>query len=364
MGENDMNFLINLEKIAQDIKNVVFLEIQALMGETKVGTSKSSQASDRNQLPKLIDPAFAKFFIQAPQRLQNFFKSHIRVPGKVEEKKDVTHQVIKKEQKSSNEWEAELQKQLQLWRANPYWSDQPPEIEVTTPKGSLCNLHVEFDAGLPPDAVYNIVIDPDSKRVFRNIKEVISRKVLVDEGSRQVVQVEQAAIWKFLWLSGTISVNVLVEQNRDDHSMRFKQINPGFMKKFEGCWRVDPVFVDEKICYPFKPKTLSEYRSCTGGKGRIGSRVSLEQLLQPAILPPPPLSWYIRGITSKTSETLMNYLLEEVARIKGISPSAYLSPDEKFDQQTNNEMKIDEVRDIKKRWALRRRNALRHRTKQ
>ena len=145
--------------------------------------------------------------------------------------------------------------------------------------------------------------------------------------------------------------------------MRFKQINTGFMKKFEGCWRVDPVFVDEKICYPFKPKTLSEYRSCTGGKGRIGSRVSLEQLLQPAILPPPPLSWYIRGITSKTSETLMNYLLEEVARIKGISPLTDLSPDEKFDQEMNNELKIDEVRDIKKRWALRRRNALRHRTK-
>ena len=74
MGENDMNFLINLDKIAQDIKNVIFVEIQALMGETKVGTSTSSQASDRNQLPKLIDPAFAKFFIQAPQKLQNFFK--------------------------------------------------------------------------------------------------------------------------------------------------------------------------------------------------------------------------------------------------------------------------------------------------
>lgn len=51
-------------------------------------------------------------------------------------------------------------------------------------------------------------------------QEVISRKVLVDDGSRQVVQVEQAAIWKFLWLSGTISVNVLVEQNREDHSVR------------------------------------------------------------------------------------------------------------------------------------------------
>lgn len=43
-------------------------------------------------------------------------------------------------------------------------------LQVTVPTGSLCNLHVKFDVGLPPDAVYNIVIDPDSKRVFRNIK--------------------------------------------------------------------------------------------------------------------------------------------------------------------------------------------------
>ena len=57
-------------------------------------------------------------------------------------------------------------------------------------------------------------------RLIWAYQEVISRKVLVDEGYRQVVQVEQAAIWKFLWLSGTISVNVLVEQNREDHSVR------------------------------------------------------------------------------------------------------------------------------------------------
>ncbi|CAO2828830.1 unnamed protein product [Amaranthus hypochondriacus] len=188
------------------------------MGETEIGTT--NQATDRNQLPKLINPAFAKFFFLAPQRLQNFFESHVRVPGEVKDRKDVTQQVSENEQKALNEWETELQKQLQLWRANPYWSHQPPEIEVAVPKGLLCNLHIKFNAGLPPDAVYNIIIDPDSKRIFRNIKEVISRKVLVDDGSRQVVQVEQAAIWKFLWLSGTISVNVLVEQNREDHSVR------------------------------------------------------------------------------------------------------------------------------------------------
>lgn len=124
---------------------------------------------------------------------------------------------------------------------------------------------------------------------------------------------------------------------------------------------MDPVFVDENMCYPFKPKTLSEYCSCTRGNGRIGSRVSLEQLLQPAIVPPPPFSWYLRGITSKTSETLMNYLLEEVARIKGISAETDLSRDEKSFREIASEMSIDEVRDIKKRWALRRRNALHHR---
>lgn len=38
------------------------------------------------------------------------------------------------------------------------------------PKGSLCNLSVNVNVGLPPDAVYNIVTDPDNKRVFKNIK--------------------------------------------------------------------------------------------------------------------------------------------------------------------------------------------------
>ncbi|KAK8657347.1 hypothetical protein V6N13_035591 [Hibiscus sabdariffa] len=41
--------------------------------------------------------------------------------------------------------------------------------------------------------------------------------------------------------------------------MKFKQVNTGFMKKFEGHWRVEPVFVDEETCFPFKPKTWAEY---------------------------------------------------------------------------------------------------------
>ncbi|CAH1420802.1 unnamed protein product [Lactuca virosa] len=52
------------------------------------------------------------------------------------------------------------------------------------PKDSLCQLNVEVNVGLPPDAIYTIVIDIDNKRVFKNIQEVLSIKVLFDEGSR------------------------------------------------------------------------------------------------------------------------------------------------------------------------------------
>lgn len=43
-------------------------------------------------------------------------------------------------------------------------------LQVTVPKGSLCNLDVAVNVGLPPDAVYNIVTDADNKRVFKNIQ--------------------------------------------------------------------------------------------------------------------------------------------------------------------------------------------------
>ncbi|KAK8659537.1 hypothetical protein V6N13_029737 [Hibiscus sabdariffa] len=56
----------------------------------------------------------------------------------------------------------------------------------------------------------------------------------------------------------TISVHVHVDQSREDHSMKFEQENSGFMKHFEGLWRMKLVFVDEEACYPFKPTTLHQ----------------------------------------------------------------------------------------------------------
>ncbi|XP_022776106.1 uncharacterized protein LOC111317873 isoform X1 [Durio zibethinus] len=321
--------------------------------------------SDRNGKPKVLDPAFSAFFVQLPQKLRNCLKSQLKRLPKDNDGIKSVNPFFGKERASSAGLGIDLEKQLQAWRENPSWVNQPPEIKVSAPKGSLCNLKAKVDVGLPPDTVYNIVTDPDNKRVFKNIKEVISRKVLVDEGQRQVVEVEQAALWRFLWWSGTISVHVLVDQNREDHSMKFKQLNTGFMKKFEGHWRVEPVFVDEKICFPFKPKTLAEYCSCTGGKGRIGSKASLDQLIQPAIVPPPPISWYLRGITAKTTEMLINDLLAEAARLTGGCDTENSNKELRLSEEISyhHHHQDEQIYDIKERWNLRRRNVKQHRKK-
>ncbi|KAK8959862.1 hypothetical protein KSP40_PGU016484 [Platanthera guangdongensis] len=291
-------------------------------------------------------------FMKINEKFHDYFQLGSKLLVKNQHKFD-TMKTIKLGEDSAKPWEVELERQLQAWRENSYWVDQPPEIEVTVPKGSLCNLNAKLKIGLPPDAVFNIITDPDNRRVFKNIKEVISRRVVVDDGTRQVVEVEQAAIWKFLWWSGTISVHVVVAQCRRDHEVNFKQGKSGFLERFEGSWKIEPLFVDEQLCSPHKPKSWAEYETCSGGKGRLGSIVSLQQLIQPAIVPPPPISWYLRGITTRTTEMLMRDLLGEALRLRTVSDAASR-------QRTgaNSDQKMDFLsncsNDIKERWQKRR----------
>ncbi|KAF2292755.1 hypothetical protein GH714_027870 [Hevea brasiliensis] len=206
------------------------------MGETDVErTSVGAPSSMRNGRHKAIDPSF---LVQLPNKLQNCLKSQLR--KLVKDKEQATS--VRKEEGSSATLRIDLERQLQSWRENPTWVDQPPDIKVSVPKGSLCNLNVKVNVGLPPAAVYDTVTDPDNRIVFKNIKG---------------------------------------------------------------------------LCHPLKPKTWADYYSCPGGKGRIGSKLSLEQLIQPALVPPPPISWYLIGITSRTTEMIVNDLLAEAARIRG-----------------------------------------------
>ncbi|KAF3342072.1 hypothetical protein FCM35_KLT00710 [Carex littledalei] len=308
-----------------------------------------------NPIPAILGLGF-DFISQIPARLQNSievnFKNFLRNDRSALTSKCLTASEVTT---SHIDYVASFDKQLQVWKSNPTWSGEPPKIKVSVPKDSLCNLNVEFKAGLPPDAIYNIIIDPENKRVFKNIKEVISRKVLIDEGSRQVVELEQAAIWRFLWWSGTISVHVIVDQDRKNHTVKFKQGRTGFMKRFEGCWKIEPLYVDNPVSLPQNvPKTLAEYEKITNGKGRVGSTVSLQQLVEPALVPPPPISWYLRGITTKTTEMLIQDLLAETARLRetkdeGLSGTL-------GDCSTNCGPGDCSGNDIKERWRWRRRN--------
>jgi hypothetical protein len=53
------------------------------------------------------------------------------------------------------------------------------------------------------------------------MQEVCYRKVLEDDGNRQLVEVEQLGRWRFLMFSGTFSSRVMVEQNRQDHQVTY-----------------------------------------------------------------------------------------------------------------------------------------------
>ncbi|VAI17458.1 unnamed protein product [Triticum turgidum subsp. durum] len=202
--------------------------------------------------------------------------------------------------------EVSLDRQLQAWRDNPSWTDQPPEIKVTVPQGSLCNLNLRFQAGLPPDAVYNIIIDPENKRVFKNIK------------------------------------------------VKFKQGRSGFMKKFEGCWKIEPLFVDKEACLPLDPHTLEEYDSCSAGRGRVGSAITLDQLIEPALLPPQPIAWYVRGITTRTTEMLVNDLIAETARLRGLASNGDANEHTEENRDVNGDVLTEDCNDVKERWRQRR----------
>ncbi|OIT23090.1 PREDICTED: uncharacterized protein LOC109216771 [Nicotiana attenuata] len=322
------------------------------------GQSTDILENTSNVHNKLAHPMIHSFFSGFQEKVQECVKSNFK-RLKMGHDTSISSIMRGNNRGASAVIDVDKEKQLQSWKENPRWVDQPPDIKVSVPKGSLCNLSVKVNVGLPPETVYDIVTDPENKRVFKNIKEVVSRKVLVDEGLRQVVELEQAAIWRFLWWSGTIAVHVLVDQNRENHTMNFKQVKTGFMKRFEGSWRVEPLLVDKDLCHPFRPNTLADYISYTKGKGRIGSTVSLEQLIQPAIVPPPPISWYLRGITTKTTEMIITDLLAEAARIRGSSNNdGYQGL--KVNEESSVESQVGDIRDIKERWALRRRMA-RHR---
>ncbi|MQM14933.1 hypothetical protein Taro_047868, partial [Colocasia esculenta] len=81
----------------------------------------------RNGHP-ILSPAF-NFVVQLPQRLQSCLKSQLKQSMKNEEGANITS-TLKVERESDSAWAVNLEKQLQAWKDNPAWQNQPPDIKV------------------------------------------------------------------------------------------------------------------------------------------------------------------------------------------------------------------------------------------
>lgn len=140
--------------------------------------------------------------------------------------------------------------------------------------------------------------------------------------------------------------------------VKFKLGKSGFMKRFEGTWKVEPLFIDEKLCPPSEPTSWAEYNTCIGGKGRVGSMVSLDQLIQPAFVPPPPISWYLRGVTERTTEMLIHDLSAEALRLR-VGAAMNSVPRQRLEADSDEKigLAVTGSTDIKERWQRRRLDA-------
>ncbi|XP_022545998.1 uncharacterized protein LOC111199828 isoform X3 [Brassica napus] len=149
------------------------------------------------------------------------------------------------------------------------------------------------------------------------VKKNISIKVLTEDGPRRVIKVEKAVVYDFFSLTSIpIPLHLIVEENEQDLTGKYKKEKVMLMKVFEGNYKLEPVYVDqERLCKKRLPKSQEEYKKCSGGQGKIATKLIINQYFEP--YPPfnlPPLSWYIRGNTIKTSKNLLN-ALQDTAKI-------------------------------------------------
>ena len=115
-------------------------------------------------------------------------------------------------------------------------------------------MHIELTLGLPPDGVFELFTNPhngpntepllvlflslndsnvvlivailESVLFLLIMKKSKSRKVLKDDGPRQIVKVKKAVAWNFRGRSIAIPISLIVDENRRDLTVRSFSITP------------------------------------------------------------------------------------------------------------------------------------------
>mmetsp|Transcript_2675 Transcript_2675/g.7945 ORF Transcript_2675/g.7945 Transcript_2675/m.7945 type:complete len:317 (-) Transcript_2675:355-1305(-) len=169
-------------------------------------------------------------------------------------------------------------------------------VQVLQEEGFLCHVTVNCRLDVPPRTAFEVISDPDNARVFRSIEECTYRKVLHENRGRKRVAVEHRSGWRFLWHKGHFDTKLLVEQDDDAMVMAFRLAERGFMRNFEGFWRMEPMPGDPQA-------TLAV----------------LHQNVLP-IVSAPGLNWVLSKICKAQVEAMLHDVRTEVDRIKTGAP--------------------------------------------
>ncbi|CAH8386908.1 unnamed protein product [Eruca vesicaria subsp. sativa] len=263
-----------------------------------------------------IFPGFGGWISQQPKKSEDVKSKPVR-ETKIHEERDI-----------------EMKEQIKLWReANKkrgQYQEPPPTIKVKTDYklDGLTDMQMEFTMGMPPQAAYDILANQDNISFSREIKgrallKAVSRTVTSekDKGELDVV-VEKELAWKFLFLSGTIPIRLTVQEDPNKLSVSYQKDKTAmnFLDTFEGRYTVEPVYFDaEHLCKRRKPKSLEEYRKCSGGKGLIASKVKVQQSYRTSFpLDLPLLSSYFRRFTIETTKKVAEDLQMRAGDIRGV----------------------------------------------
>lgn len=103
----------------------------------------------------------------------------------------------------------------------------------------------------------------------------------------------------------------------------------GMMRKFTGAWKIEPMTASEAAPDNLPTTAAAAEGSPAPGSDDpiVGSWVTFQQVVEPSITPPWPLSSYIRGITEKIVRDMLADLQRECQRLAELQkPSTSPSP--------------------------------------
>eukprot|EP00475_Leptophrys_vorax_P007598 TRINITY_DN14815_c0_g1_i1.p1 TRINITY_DN14815_c0_g1~~TRINITY_DN14815_c0_g1_i1.p1 ORF type:complete len:304 (-),score=18.58 TRINITY_DN14815_c0_g1_i1:199-1110(-) len=246
-------------------------------------------------------------------------------------------------------WEAAMQSQLEAWFADPEWSDDAPDMKVTVGSNALCQLDGVATVALPPDSVFSTVCDPYNRRVFKNVKSVSNLVVVSEADGVRVEEMDMVFAFHLPFFTGTFDAHVRMVKDRRNRKMSFALTRPGFMKRFEGHWTVEPMLVpctagaeaSSALC-PGSPTGSIDSDSdvsasmSLGGSScssspdnqvdsslsgsdtgvRVASRLILHQVVQPSLAPPAIFKRCIHTILQMATSDVLKVFQEEAQRVR------------------------------------------------